>query len=49
VHRDAQAFFAGLLRMHGHGFAIITFAQSAWMIWAGALLLARRSADATAG
>ena len=32
-------FFAGHLRVDVHGFGIVTFAQSAWLLWVGALLL----------
>lgn len=31
-------FFSGTLRMDVHGFGIITFAQSFWMIWVAVLL-----------
>ena len=31
-------FFAGHLRLDIHGFGAVTFAQSAWLIWIGALL-----------
>jgi hypothetical protein len=32
------AFFFGGLRLDAHGFGIVTFAQSLWLIWLGALL-----------
>jgi len=32
------AFFSGHLRLNVHGFGIVTFAQSGWLIWIGILL-----------
>jgi hypothetical protein len=32
------AFLAGHLRLDVHGFGLVTFAQSGWMIWVGILL-----------
>ncbi len=32
------AFFFGGLRLDAHGFGIVTFAQSLWLIWLGVLL-----------
>jgi hypothetical protein len=32
------AFWAGHLRLDVHGFGIVTFAQSGWLIWVGVLL-----------
>jgi len=31
-------FFAGHLTLDVHGFSLVTFAQSAWLIWVGVLL-----------
>jgi hypothetical protein len=31
-------FFGGHLQLDVHGFGVITFAQSAWLIWIGLLL-----------
>ena len=38
-------FFVGHLRLDVHGFGIVTFAQSAWMIWIG-ILLCREGGEA---
>ena len=34
-------FFVGHLTLDVHGFGIVTFAQSAWLIWIGILLVAK--------
>jgi hypothetical protein len=38
-------FFAGHLELDVHGFGIVAFAQSAWMIWLGAVLCRDRGID----
>jgi hypothetical protein len=37
-------FFVGHLKLDVHGFGIVTFAQSAWLIWIGILLCRERGA-----
>jgi len=43
------AFLSGRLRLDVHGFGIVTFAQSAWMAWLGALLFGEGGAGDRAG
>jgi hypothetical protein len=38
---------AGHLRLDVHGFGLVTFAQGAWLLWMGVLLLRRAPHDAT--
>jgi len=40
-------FFAGRLTLDVHGFGIVTFAQSAWLVWVG-ILLCREGGGASA-
>ncbi len=43
-----ESLVAGHLHLDLHGFGIVVFAQSAWLIWVGVLLCRRQSASPAA-
>ncbi|HUF31379.1 MAG TPA: hypothetical protein VMM77_12075 [Gemmatimonadaceae bacterium] len=46
---SGMARIGGYLEMAVHGFGIITFAQSAWLMWVGVLLWRGEKPEKSAG
>ena len=47
--RILLALLSGYLRLDVHGFGIVTFSQSIWLIWLGVLLCRERGAGQPQG